>query len=158
MAPKRHKFISLLSLIFTSSIDNQLLNWYQFLSIGLTQILAINYYQFLISIDNLISNDFETHKDVKMRLSKEINLWRFGAITLHYQIILITKCRKFAYNKLIYVNNLALMESDCTFRTGFNSLMYSISCRRQSNLLEHFLRTIKLLIKSSGAVLLCSLR
>ena len=43
------------------------------------------------------------------------------------------------------------MESDCTLRLGLSSLIKSISNTRQSNLLLHFFKMLKLLLRSLGA-------
>ena len=49
-----------------------------------------------------------------------------------------------------YTNTLARIDSVCTFKLGVNCLMLTISLTRQSNLLMHFLRTLKQLRRSSG--------
>ena len=55
--------------------------------------------------------------------------------------------------KLSYVNTFARIESLCTFRVGFRSLMESISFTKQSNLFLHFFRTLKRLRRSFGTSL-----
>ena len=40
-------------------------------------------------------------------------------------------------------NTFTVIESDSTLSEGFNSFMNSISYKRQSNLLRHFLSTVK---------------
>ena len=57
---------------------------------------------------------------------------------------------------LSYVNTFARIESLCTFRVGFRSLMKSIAFTKQSNLFLHFFRTLKRLRRSFGTSLCCS--
>ena len=47
-----------------------------------------------------------------------------------------------------YKNTFARMESDCTLRFGFKSLIKCISCTKQSDLFLHFLSTLKRLSRS----------
>ena len=51
-----------------------------------------------------------------------------------------------------HANSFAWIESDWTLRDGVNSLISSISCTKQSNLLVHFLRTEKCLYRSFGTI------
>ena len=54
--------------------------------------------------------------------------------------------------RLNYRNTLARIESDCTFRVGFSSLMNNISCTKQSSLVLHFVSTSKRFSRSSGTL------
>ena len=58
--------------------------------------------------------------------------------------------------KLININPFARIESLCTFRVGFRSLMKSISFTKQSNLFLPFLRMLKRLSRSFGTLSCCS--
>ena len=53
---------------------------------------------------------------------------------------------------MIYIlKTFARSESDCTLRLGLSSLIKNISNTRQSNLLLHFFKMLKLLLRSLGA-------
>ena len=55
-------------------------------------------------------------------------------------------------NLQCYSNSLARIESNWTFRDGDNSLITSISCTKQSNLLSHFLGHENCLSRSLGTI------
>ena len=57
-----------------------------------------------------------------------------------------------------HANSLARIESDWTFRDGDNSLITSISCTKQSNLVLHFSMTWNCLSRSFGTIRCLSLK
>ena len=55
------------------------------------------------------------------------------------------------FEKSYNLKTFARSESDCTLGLGLSSLIKNISNTRESNLLLHFFKMLKLLLKSSGA-------
>ena len=57
--------------------------------------------------------------------------------------------------RLTYRNTLTGIESDCTFRVGFSSLMNNISCSKQSSLFLHSLEHRRASVGLQGPCLVC---
>ena len=66
----------------------------------------------------------------------EINVRIMNSASINYRCMIKNA-------RLNYRKTLTRIESDCTFRVGFSSLMNNISCTKQSNLFLHFFRTSK---------------